>query len=411
MKKLSSLLLALFAAIAFAADFNPNDFKGSDSQRINAAIRAAVASGGKAVITARKADAASKRTFWLLEEALLLPGNSTVILENCTLKLADSCRDNFFRSANCIVGSEPDIISNITIKGVGKVELIGADIPRATGDSGKLLGTRTFGTDSGRKGENPKGDWRNIGILLVKVDNFAIENITIRDSHCWAISLEQCRFGKIRDIHFESKGWKMINGKKETILNQDGLDLRRGCNNILIENITGFTGDDLIALTAIAAAPRIPAYTGTQFIGGCNVQEHNDIAFVTIRNVRGYCAGGHHIVRLLNGKGSKIHHIFIDNVMDNSPADFHCRATIKIGDVNRAWSAGHKLGDTAMIQISNIWCNTRYGILLQGTLADSTICNVINRNPNGNAIHLHTDASHRRNVRMQNIFFNPDNVL
>jgi hypothetical protein len=91
----------------------------------------------------------------------------------------------------------------------------------------------------------------------------------------------------LRDLAFDSSGFKMIDGKRETILNQDGIDLRLGCHDILIENISGQTDDDLIALTAIPRAGKtaVPA---------------DDIRHVIVRNIKGYCRGGHHIVRLLN---------------------------------------------------------------------------------------------------------------
>ena len=48
-----------------------------------------------------------------------------------------------------------------------------------------------------------------------------------------------CTNGKVRDIQFDSRNGKEINGKWQLFRNQDGLDLRRGCRNILIENIKG----------------------------------------------------------------------------------------------------------------------------------------------------------------------------
>jgi len=41
---------------------------------------------------------------WLLDSAILLPSNVTLVLDNCNLKLSDKCRDNFIRSANCGMG-------------------------------------------------------------------------------------------------------------------------------------------------------------------------------------------------------------------------------------------------------------------------------------------------------------------
>ena len=139
------------------------------------------------------------------------------------------------------------------------------------------------------------GDWRNIGILMAFVDNFSIQNVALKDSHCWAVSLERCAHGTLRDLDFASTETRMIDGVRQTILNQDGIDLRMGCHDILIENITGFTGDDLIALTAIPKAGSIAGRTGSTMVSSCHDrgQGQDDIRHIIIRNVRGHCASGH----------------------------------------------------------------------------------------------------------------------
>ena len=93
-----------------------NDFKGkNDSEIINNAIRHRTGDG-IVVIGERLSDIEPERTFWLLDEAILMPENTTVILRNCKLKLSDRCRDNFFRSANCGIGINiPERIKNIHI--------------------------------------------------------------------------------------------------------------------------------------------------------------------------------------------------------------------------------------------------------------------------------------------------------
>ena len=68
----------------------------------------------------------------------------------------------------------------------------------------------------------------NIGILLAYVQRFSIQNLTIRDPHCWSISHEHCRDGLLRDLRFEATAFKMIDGKRECLMNQDGIDLRQG---------------------------------------------------------------------------------------------------------------------------------------------------------------------------------------
>ncbi|MDO4425469.1 MAG: glycosyl hydrolase family 28 protein, partial [Planctomycetia bacterium] len=199
------------------------------------------------------------------------------------------CRDNFIRSANCgigISGIEP--ISNVHVLGVGRAELIGADDPRATGDSAKVLGERTYGTDAGREGESQRGDWRNIGVLFAWVNHFSVRNITIRDAHAWAMSFERCAFGKITDITFDASEKRLTdkNGKSFPLLNQDGLDIRQGCHDIVIDTIQGGTGDDTVALTAIRSPIREDGLLEKTEVSGPRTDgRENDIWNITIRNI------------------------------------------------------------------------------------------------------------------------------
>ena len=221
--------------------FDPNDYQGSDSARINHAIADARKEGFPFVrVFPRKGDQTSSRNYWLLDEAILLPDNMTLYLCNCKLKLSDQCRDNFIRSANCVPGrTELEVIHNLHIIGEGKAVLEGADHPRSTGDGGKTLGIQkleaypadtpdlsrrmTYGTDAGKEGEIQKGDWRNIGILLSYVQDFSIENLTLQHTHCWAVSLEYCRKGKVRSLEFLNEEKMLIDGFRRAMI-EGGVD-------------------------------------------------------------------------------------------------------------------------------------------------------------------------------------------
>ena len=402
--------------------FDPNNYSGSDIERINAALKDAGSCGGTVRIGKRRPaiqynggngiSTMEERDIWVIDSAMLVPGNVHLIIDNTTVKLSNLCRDNMIRSANCGLNCNKVVpVKNIRITGIGNAVLEGADVPRSTGDGGKPLykpgfvpeGPVSFGSDAGQAGEYQKGDWRNIGILLVKVDGFAIENLRIRDSHCWAISLESCINGRVRDIEFDSRNGKMINGKWELFRNQDGLDLRRGCRNILIENITGNSGDDLIALTAIPTKPRPDGILeSTAMLGGDEKISDGDVCNITIRNVRGYCAGGHHIVRFLNTKGVKLYNIILDGVIDTSPAGHQNKATVKIGDNNKSWGGVTPLGDTYAMQISNIYSYSKNPVLIAGSLQDSTITNVINHNPETTPVVCQSGAKYVKNCVINN---------
>lgn len=360
----------------------PNEFHGSDSEKIEQAIAAASGSG-VVHIPRRQADEESDRTYWLLDRAITVPQNTTLIFENCKVKLSDQCRDNFIRSANAGMGIyDIQTIENIHIRGIGTVLFEGADNPRSTGDRSKVLGERSYGTDAGKAGQSQHGDWRNIGVLLVRVKNFSVSGLTIKDSHCWGMSLEYCTDGTIRDIKFDSKGFMVINGREEQTANQDGLDIRRGCRRLLIENISGSTGDDLLAITAILTHQEMAkSFEATEISQVPEDPRENDVCNIVIRNVRGYSAGNHQIVRLLNASGVRIYNVLIDGVQDTSPEESPRNiAAVRIGDKVAAWGGIAPLGDAKNIRICNVFSRAKRAILIAGSVADSMISGVVNTN-------------------------------
>jgi len=394
---------------------NPNDCRGSDSERIQAVVNAAAATGGKVVIPARIPDVTAARDHWLLDRAILLPANTTLVLDNCRLKLSDNSRDNLIRSANCGIGiSEIQTLHNIQIIGVGTAVLEGADNPRATGDAEKTLSTDiikipgspytpvSYGTDAGKAGEKQTSDWRSISVLLAHVENFTLQNLTLKDAHSWAVSLEHCAFGKICDLDFSADGARLISGRFQTFLNQDGLDLRQGCHDITIDGITGHSGDDLVALTAIACPRMCAGELHSHMVSGLEPQgARDDIHDIVIRNVRG-SAGGHHLVRFLNASGIKLYRITLDGVIDTALSEFLDNALVRIGDNNPAWGGVTPLGDTAGLIINNVQGRTRTSIAIHGSLCDSVISNVINYNPQTEPVVFASGPQHVRNVTVAN---------
>lgn len=386
---------------------SPNEFQGSDIERINQAVAAAAKTGRQALIPKINRKASGDTATWLIDSAILPQAGSVIVLEDCRIKLSDAARDNFIRSANCGEGMHDiEKITGIHIIGIGSPVLEGADHPRSTGDSAKPLSAdavscpwpNTYGTDAGKAGERQTGDWRNIGILLAYVDDFSIENIKIVDSHCWAISMERCAYGRLRDIRFDSHGGKHIDGQERRILNQDGIDLRQGCHDITIENISGRTGDDIIALTNIMGKQNTPTtmISGRDNRGG----GQDDIRNIIIRNVAG--ATCHHTVRLLNAGGLKIHDVIIDGVIDTGTAG-QANATVKIGDSNPAWGGRTPPGDTFGIAINNILSRAKKGIFLAGALSNSSISNILGLGSERNTMSIEVAPDQVRDVMTANV--------
>ena len=393
-----------------------NDYFGlTDSDRIEAAMRDL--ENGTLYITKRKCETEPERDWWSIDRAILIPENTTVVVSDCKIKLSDACRDNFFRSANCGPGIDPvKKIQNIHIRGEGYAVLEGADHPRATGDGSKVLANPcpkkpedlirladwipedrkksgkldfwdehaySFGTDVDKPDERHMGDWRGIGVLFARAENFSIENLHIICSHGWGVSLEECAYGRVEKMDFDACMAKEIDGMLMNMENQDGIDLRNGCHDIVVSDITGGTGDDLIALTAIAddeAPIRLDgAMTSTHILSNDWSVRDRSIHDIIIRNVVGYSKG--HIcfhIRLLPA-GSYIWNVVIDGVIDNSPEGFRAGGVLLLGDGD---GYGTNLRDSMRnISISNVICDSSRAIIVEGYLCDSVITNVINRNP------------------------------
>jgi hypothetical protein len=296
-------------------------------------------------------NAKSGQPIWLIDRAILLPSDFTVVLRDCLVRLAPGTRDNLIRNAG--TGKEPmEANANIRILGVGNAVLSG-------------------GTEAHFDPPGDKSGWRTIGVLLCGVQHFTIDGLTLEETQAWAVSVENgCAYGRIENLVFKNTN---------KYPNQDGVDIRKGCHDIQIENITGETGDDTVALTGLRnekakANPNVR----TMQVGGNAPRPDDDIYNITIRNVRAKVAGGHHIVRLLNQDGIKLYNIFISGVMDASgPNDPRVQAGVKIGDV-RYWSMSQcQPGDTYNVFVDNVLTRGKTGVKIQGPLKNAVLRNIV----------------------------------
>jgi len=226
---------------------------------------------------------------------------------------------------------------------------------------------------------DPPGDrsgYRTIGILLYNTKHFTLEGFTMEETQAWAISVENgCAYGRIANIDFN-------NSNKYP--NQDGVDIRKGCHDISIENITGMTGDDIVALTGLRVAKGKSVPTGME-VGSREAGENDDIYNITISNIRAKSVGGHGMVRLLNQDGVKMYNIFVSNVIDTSidgevfpnAQKNRYAAAIRIGE-DHYWSIRpNVLGETYNIIIDNVVSRAEVVVLINGTLKNSILRNIV----------------------------------
>ena len=329
----------------------PNDFKGkTDSDRIEAAIAEAVKTGERSIEIPRM-NAVRSQPLWLIDRAVLLPSDFTLILRACTVRLSPGTQDNIIRNAGTV--KEPmEGNSNIHILGIGNPVLSG-----------------------GLKAHfDPPGDrsgWRTIGLLLCDVKHFAIDGFTMEETQAWGISVENgCANGRISNIAFKDSN-KMPN--------QDGVDVRKGCHDIIIENITGAVGDDAVALTGLRNdKARTNSSSRTMQVGGNYQRPNDDIYNIIIRNVQAKCTGGHGIVRLLNQDGIKMYNIVIRDIIDTSTSkERRVHSTVKLGSTGYSSIRRSQLGEMFNITVDTVMTRGKIAVLIRGPLKDSVIRNIM----------------------------------
>ena len=262
----------------------------NDSESIQNAVEIARKSGiGKVVIP--KYNKRANSFVWEISKTILLSSNLNIVLDDCLLKMADGVYENFFRTENVYTpnGAITDKeLKHITIKGIGNAVL----------DGGRPNGLNEY--NSLKNGMPYIG--LNSPIVFFNVRYFSVENISILNQRWWGMRFEFCKFGKISDIFICA-----VRDRN----NQDGIDIRNGCNNIVIENIIAQTGDDTIALSALDTMRDNKYNMVTD-------KQDNSIHSIIIRNIRG-AALIHPLVALRNHNGIKLHDILIENIYDTEP--------------------------------------------------------------------------------------------
>ena len=325
---------------------NPNDprfMADSDSRSIQNAVNAAENGPCRTVIIPRR----NERTGldeWMIDKTILLPSDITVILDDCHLTLVEGVYENIFRNKN--------MYTEISLKPEGKqrgIRIIGRGEAVLDGGKGNDLRESTS-----RKDGRPHVRFNNF-VLLNNVHDYVLENFKCVNMRWWAINQIACKHGRLSNLSF-------FNG--DIIPNQDGINCRLGCSDIIIENITGRTGDDTVALSAFAL--------GTDRL---LVPEDGDIDIhdITIRNVRANTRQT--IVALRNTDGAKMYRISIENISD-SDAGYKPWGVVRIGENNYFRERNSLLGETYGITVRGVRSLARGTVYLGGTLKDSHISDV-----------------------------------
>ncbi len=214
---------------------------------------------------------------------------------------------------------------------------------------------------------------------------------------------------------------------ENNVPNQDGIDLRIGCHDIIIENIFGQSGDDFIALSGFWGGSEANKYE----VYGKSKDIH-DIIIKNIIATSADCA----VIALRNHDGVRLYNVSIDKVYDtlngnenNNVCNYQhlqdCRdvvgqkspyAVVRINQYAFWNNEKNKPGETYGINITNIYSRCNAAVMINGSLENSYIGNIYANDVTNYAITTKSDWSFKesgqtfgadmKNVVIENIFFN-----
>ena len=323
---------------------------------IQAAIDAATKAGGTAVIPS--INGRTGENIWNIDEVIRLHSGSHIIIDGAHLRLTDGSYINFFINDSAATGNEwwrrETRQYDISIEGRGDALLDGGvhnglfeHCFNLYDENGKYLGKQEI--------NGFREPSFNRGIMFRNVERVAVSGLRFINQRYWGMCFEFCSAGHVHDIVFEAKA---------NVPNQDGIDVREGCNNFLLENISGLIGDDMIALTNF----------GVRFETDMDTSIHN----VMIRNVRAFETSSCDMIRLLSRGGHKIYNVQISGVVDLTPGGDKRRplAGIRIGDLNDYPARLNEPGEMRNVTVRDVVTRARFGVYCANTLVDSVFDNI-----------------------------------
>ena len=364
----------------------------NDSQAVDAAL-----------FVSRKAESRTlifKGKTFILTKAVELPSNTTVIIDNCTITQADCTFDNIFRGNNYVIDPENPFDYVLDVRPLKNIRIIGRGNAVISGcDHNRKIYHPFF-----KEEQLAVGDyygWRTHLLHFADLDGFEIANIKVEKSRGWAIVLGMSKNGYIHDIEFDTH-----------VKNGDGINLRHGAAHILVENITGFTSDDTIALNGTPGkfpATRKPhnLYTGNPWLKELLKRSDDSRNFhhIEIRNLK--VAGTYHAIIMLCTGGAKMHDIKISDITDTGKRNCHL-VDLYTG---YGYGSGYNPGDIHDVEISNINGNSdcrgnevKAALTIQLPVKNVTDSNITNKGNGKDCIITHPDGITVKDVKPEQIY-------
>lgn len=245
-----------------------------------------------------------------VSNAILLTSGMTILVDDCTIRQKDGAFDNVFRGANIHLDPAKPTAEAVAIEPLSDVRLLGRGNAVIQGCA---QNRRAVHPVLQREMEMTGDYWGFLTyqVLLVCTDKIEISGLHFRDTRGWAITLDLCTRFHIHTVRVDSD-----------VKNGDGIHLLSGCSDGVIENITGSTSDDMIAVQSGFSLPTLPyknylaPFTPSGVVSKSLQTRDLDCHHLVIRNIT---AGGKmHNIILLALNETCIHHVEIENIRDEN---------------------------------------------------------------------------------------------
>lgn len=348
---------------------SPNEFDGAtQTDRIKQAIAFTKTQGFGIVELGH--DTKIDSDVWLITEAIIIPSNCWIYINNTKVKKANGLFDNMFRNEGIVPNPDPHGFA-IELNRNENMRVFGNDPKKSI-----IEGNRNWPKIAPHpiNGGDPipwLGDyygWRNITMLFANSHNFRVYNLTFKDVTSWTILNEQgCSNYKYHDIIFNNN-----------VKNGDGINNGMGCHDFEIYNLSGTTSDDMVAvhsnLDYISSYPRAefiyPKMAGGHAERGFGIKTYNGRIW-NINAKRANAAG-----LVLWSGGGQIENISFSNITDLAGAPFKYY-TLRLGNVGNRYGAAPVMGDAKNITIRNVKSHALNNIIeIVSPLQDSWITNI-----------------------------------
>ena len=364
----------------FITPNDPSVMGAGDGESIQNAVDAAAARGIGLVVIPRW-NVRRQQALWDVEKAVRVPSNMTIVFLHAYMRIADFSYENMFTNSRaydsegrCIDHEEHDL----TFTGIGDAVLDG-------GLHNGLLekNCNMYGFPDKRL---------NATVLFNNVRRLVLENIQFRQSRWYGTYFIHCDTCRISNIDFDF--W-------EDSTNRDGVDIRSGCHNFLVENITGTTGDDTVALNNL----------GNDGNDGRYVEGKDpDTLNMVVRNVKSD-AGRWFNVRLLCQDRHLEQNFTLDTIMDVSKPENQkgVNATVMVGSHEYFYKIPGELGDLAHLTIRDVYSRSPRTVSFGGCSQDVSVSNVHVYGDGCCAVSTNKEAK-VHDIRVNGVFYRRDHL-